>query len=119
MSLSLSLSGDGTLRIWDVKSAACRLAVPAHRAEILSCDWCKYDQVTRQMWSMLEPYLVVRRRRWFVGPPLRPLVWPSGPLHFLVHNHVETINRQTVMRSPSGFSFQIWAEQAPLAENLN
>lgn len=39
------LLGDGTLRVWDVKSALCRLAVPAHKAEILSCDWCKYDQV--------------------------------------------------------------------------
>ncbi|KAK1889401.1 Peroxisomal targeting signal 2 receptor [Dissostichus eleginoides] len=38
------IAGDGTLRIWDVKSAACRLAIPAHKAEILSCDWCKYDQ---------------------------------------------------------------------------
>lgn len=38
--------GDGTLRVWDVKAGACRLAIPAHKAEILSCDWCKYDQVT-------------------------------------------------------------------------
>ncbi|MEQ2244822.1 hypothetical protein ILYODFUR_021132, partial [Ilyodon furcidens] len=37
-------TGDGTLRVWDVKAAACRLAVPAHKAEVLSCDWCKYDQ---------------------------------------------------------------------------
>ncbi|XP_019911538.1 peroxisomal biogenesis factor 7 isoform X2 [Esox lucius] len=39
-----SASGDGTLRVWDVKSGRCRLAIPAHRAEVLSCDWCKYDQ---------------------------------------------------------------------------
>ncbi|KTF93886.1 hypothetical protein cypCar_00004692 [Cyprinus carpio] len=38
------IEGDGTLRVWDVKGGSCRLAVPAHRAEILSCDWCKYDQ---------------------------------------------------------------------------
>nr|XP_029138699.1 peroxisomal targeting signal 2 receptor-like [Labrus bergylta] len=37
-------TGDGTLRVWDVKAAACRLTIPAHKAEILSCDWCKYDQ---------------------------------------------------------------------------
>lgn len=37
--------GDGTLRVWDVKAGACRLAVPAHDAEVLTCDWCKYDQV--------------------------------------------------------------------------
>ncbi|XP_023258290.1 peroxisomal targeting signal 2 receptor-like, partial [Seriola lalandi dorsalis] len=35
---------DGTLRVWDLKAAVCRLAIPAHKAEILSCDWCKYDQ---------------------------------------------------------------------------
>ncbi|CAB1340251.1 unnamed protein product [Coregonus sp. 'balchen'] len=35
---------DGTLRVWDVKTGRCRLAIPAHKAEILSCDWCKYDQ---------------------------------------------------------------------------
>ncbi len=40
------LLGDGTLRVWDVKAGSCRLAVPAHKAEILSCDWCKYDQVS-------------------------------------------------------------------------
>lgn len=38
--------GDGTLRVWDVKAGSCRLAIPAHRAEALSCDWCKYDQVS-------------------------------------------------------------------------
>ncbi|CAB1440481.1 unnamed protein product [Pleuronectes platessa] len=40
----VSILGDGTLRVWDLKAAACRLAIPAHKAEILSCDWCKYDQ---------------------------------------------------------------------------
>uniref|UniRef100_A0A673LY36 Peroxin-7 n=1 Tax=Sinocyclocheilus rhinocerous TaxID=307959 RepID=A0A673LY36_9TELE len=39
-----SASGDGTLRVWDVKAGSCRLAVPVHRAEILSCDCCRYDQ---------------------------------------------------------------------------
>lgn len=41
--------GDGTLRVWDMKRAVCRLAVPAHSAEILTCDWCKYDQVTAHL----------------------------------------------------------------------
>lgn len=40
-----SVSGDGTLRIWNSlnpqsASALCK----AHEAEVLSCDWCKYDQ---------------------------------------------------------------------------
>ncbi|MEE6509486.1 hypothetical protein FKM82_026433 [Ascaphus truei] len=36
--------GDQTLRIWDVKSPVSKIVIPAHQAEILSCDWCKYDQ---------------------------------------------------------------------------
>ncbi|GAA6105001.1 peroxisomal targeting signal 2 receptor-like [Tachysurus ichikawai] len=43
-SLLFVFPGDGTLRVWDVKAGSCRLAIPAHKAEILSCDWCKYDQ---------------------------------------------------------------------------
>ncbi|XP_077145402.1 peroxisomal biogenesis factor 7 isoform X2 [Ranitomeya variabilis] len=39
-----SASGDQTLRIWDVKTPVSKLVIPAHQAEILSCDWCKYDE---------------------------------------------------------------------------
>lgn len=41
----LFVSGDQTLRVWDVKSPGVKLVIPAHQAEILSCDWCKYDEV--------------------------------------------------------------------------
>jgi hypothetical protein len=44
---SLPLSpGDQTLRIWDRRAAGVRIVVPAHQAEILSCDWCKYNEVS-------------------------------------------------------------------------
>ncbi|XP_015279791.1 PREDICTED: peroxisomal biogenesis factor 7, partial [Gekko japonicus] len=39
-----SLPGDQTLRIWDAKAPRVPVVIPAHQAEILSCDWCKYDQ---------------------------------------------------------------------------
>uniref|UniRef100_A0A8B9P1B2 Peroxin-7 n=1 Tax=Apteryx owenii TaxID=8824 RepID=A0A8B9P1B2_APTOW len=39
-----SASGDQTLRVWDVKAPGVKLVIPAHQAEILSCDWCKYDE---------------------------------------------------------------------------
>nr|KAF6462726.1 peroxisomal biogenesis factor 7 [Molossus molossus] len=39
-----STSGDHTLRIWDAKTAGVRIVVPAHQAEILTCDWCKYNE---------------------------------------------------------------------------
>ncbi|KAJ8396267.1 hypothetical protein AAFF_G00021340 [Aldrovandia affinis] len=35
---------DGTLRVWDAKAGTSKLVIPAHKAEVLSCDWCKYDQ---------------------------------------------------------------------------
>ncbi|KAL6039247.1 hypothetical protein STEG23_024140, partial [Scotinomys teguina] len=35
---------DQTLRIWDVKTAGVRIVIPAHQTEILSCDWCKYNE---------------------------------------------------------------------------
>lgn len=41
----LLVSGDQTLRIWDVKTPGVKLVIPAHQAEVLSCDWCKYDEV--------------------------------------------------------------------------
>uniref|UniRef100_A0A8C4NF86 Peroxin-7 n=1 Tax=Eptatretus burgeri TaxID=7764 RepID=A0A8C4NF86_EPTBU len=38
-------SGDGTLRVWDIKNPSfARLVIPAHTSEVLSCDWCKYDE---------------------------------------------------------------------------
>ncbi|KAE8602125.1 hypothetical protein XENTR_v10013890 [Xenopus tropicalis] len=39
-----SASGDQSLRIWDMKTPVSKVVIPAHQAEILSCDWCKYDQ---------------------------------------------------------------------------
>lgn len=28
-----------------MKAAGVRIVVPAHQADILSCDWCKYNEV--------------------------------------------------------------------------
>ncbi|XP_056674848.1 peroxisomal biogenesis factor 7 isoform X2 [Monodelphis domestica] len=39
-----STSGDQTLRVWDVKTSGVKIVIPAHQAEILSCDWCKYNE---------------------------------------------------------------------------
>jgi peroxin-7 len=38
--------GDQTLRLWDVRKPDIPInVIPAHNAEILTCDWSKYDQV--------------------------------------------------------------------------
>ncbi|XP_067676661.1 peroxisomal targeting signal 2 receptor-like [Haliotis asinina] len=40
-----SVSGDQTLRVWDARKPNFPTrVVPAHSGEILTCDWCKYDQ---------------------------------------------------------------------------
>lgn len=41
------LPGDGTLRVWDSgKPHMAQVVIPAHQAEVLTCDWSKYDQVS-------------------------------------------------------------------------
>ncbi|XP_041354220.1 peroxisomal targeting signal 2 receptor-like [Gigantopelta aegis] len=41
----VSASGDCTLRLWDARGGQFPTTViPAHDGEILTCDWCKYDQ---------------------------------------------------------------------------
>ena len=40
-----SVSGDGTLKLWNSLTPQCPSAsYRVHDAEVLSCDWCKYDQ---------------------------------------------------------------------------
>ncbi|KAH9524981.1 peroxisomal targeting signal 2 receptor [Bulinus truncatus] len=40
-----SSSGDHTVRIWDYKNPrSCTILIPAHNGEVLTCDWCKYDE---------------------------------------------------------------------------
>ena len=41
----LYILGDGTLRIWDRRTAYPQTVIPAHQTEVLTCDWNKYDQV--------------------------------------------------------------------------
>lgn len=40
-----SVSGDGTLKLWNsLNTQRASATLRAHDAEVLSCDWCKYDQ---------------------------------------------------------------------------
>ena len=44
--LSPSSKGDCTLRVWDMHiPTPCVCAVPAHEADVLTCDWNKYNEV--------------------------------------------------------------------------
>lgn len=39
----MSASGDCTFKIWDLRQPVSTLTVRAHQHEILSADWCKYN----------------------------------------------------------------------------
>lgn len=38
-----SASGDCSLKVWDVRTGRPNLSVQAHGFEVLSTDWCKYN----------------------------------------------------------------------------
>ena len=39
----MSASGDCTFKIWDLRQPVSTLTVRAHQHEILTADWCKYN----------------------------------------------------------------------------
>ncbi len=39
----LSASGDNHLKIWDLRNPVSTMTIPAHQHEILTADWCKYN----------------------------------------------------------------------------
>lgn len=39
----LSASGDTTVRLWDLRQPQPTLLLPAHAFEVLTADWCKYN----------------------------------------------------------------------------
>jgi WD40 repeat protein len=43
--MSILVVGDGTLKVWNTHMPQHpSMSLRAHDAEVLSCDWCKYDQ---------------------------------------------------------------------------
>jgi peroxin-7 len=39
----VSASGDSSVKVWDLRQARPTLSMAAHQYEILSADWCKYN----------------------------------------------------------------------------
>ncbi|XP_014677684.1 PREDICTED: peroxisomal targeting signal 2 receptor-like isoform X2 [Priapulus caudatus] len=68
-----STSGDQTLRVWDIKRPhmAC-IVIPAHDAEVLCCDWCKYDSsvvATGAVDGVVRVWDLRNPRRWLAQLP--------------------------------------------------
>lgn len=63
-----SAAGDHTLRVWDLRTPNnCTVLIQAHSEEILSCDWCKYDE--NQLFSGSVDGLI---RGWDIRSPRFP-----------------------------------------------
>lgn len=55
-------TGDCTLRVWDMHvPTPCVCAVPAHEADVLTCDWSKYNEVSMCGCTCTHPH---RERVW-------------------------------------------------------
>ncbi|KAL3145040.1 hypothetical protein ABBQ32_003532 [Trebouxia sp. C0010 RCD-2024] len=39
----LSASGDNSVKVWDARKPLPTMSIPAHQYEILTADWCKYN----------------------------------------------------------------------------
>ncbi|KAF4024602.1 hypothetical protein G4228_016722 [Cervus hanglu yarkandensis] len=99
-----SSSGDQTLRIWDVKTTGVRIVVPAHQAEILSCDWCKYNEFSPFHASVLASCSYdFTVRFWNFSKP--------DPLLETVEHHTEfTCGLDLSLQSPTQVADCAWDE---------
>lgn len=44
---TFTCTGDNTVRLWDRrKPESSVVSIAAHEGEVLTCDWCKYNQVS-------------------------------------------------------------------------
>lgn len=39
----VTASGDCTMKVWDLRQPRPTLSIPAHPYEVLTADWCKYN----------------------------------------------------------------------------
>jgi len=76
----LSASGDCTVKIWDVRQPEPSLSFAAHQFEILSADWCKYNDCIIATGSVDKTIKI-----WDVRMPQRELS--------VLHGHTYAIRR--------------------------
>eukprot|EP00882_Tetradesmus_deserticola_P029039 GHRQ01032430.1.p3 GENE.GHRQ01032430.1~~GHRQ01032430.1.p3 ORF type:complete len:101 (-),score=36.77 GHRQ01032430.1:314-616(-) len=69
----LSASGDTTVRLWDLRQPQPTLVLPAHAFEVLSADWCKYNDCIIATGSIDKTIKV-----WDVRQPQQPLTTLFG-----------------------------------------
>lgn len=69
----LSASGDTTVRLWDLRQPTPTLVIPAHAFEVLSADWCKYNDCIVATGSIDKTIKI-----WDVRNPQQPLTTLHG-----------------------------------------
>ena len=69
----LSCSGDCTAKIWDLRQPRPTLNIAAHAYEILSADWCKYNDCVMVTGSVDKSL-----KSWDIRAPQRELTTLRG-----------------------------------------
>ena len=96
----LSASGDCTVKVWDVRQPRPTLSLAAHQFEVLSADWCKYNDCViatgsvdksikiwdvrmpqREVATLLGHSYAVRRVAFHRAAPLLATASDDGTLH--------------------------------------
>lgn len=99
-----SASGDRTLRVWDLRSGPnCTTLIQAHSEEILSCDWCKYDN--SQLFSGSVDGTV---RGWDVRAPRLPLFELRGHQYAIRRVRASPFVATLVATTSYDFTVRTW-----------
>jgi WD40 repeat protein len=102
----LSASGDTTVRLWDLRQPQPTLVLPAHAFEVLSADWCKYNDCIIATGSIDKSIKI-----WDVRQPQRELTTLFGHSYVLLAMNA----LQCLMLASSARKFVCASHQSSLA----
>ncbi|XP_002735592.1 peroxisomal targeting signal 2 receptor-like [Saccoglossus kowalevskii] len=104
-----STSGDRTVRVWDIKKPQmANLVIATGNAEVLTCDWSKYDQnllVTGSVDSQIHG--------WDLRNPRQPIFALSGHEYAVRRLKCSPHHGNIVASSSYDFSVRLWDFSTP------
>ncbi|XP_072178649.1 peroxisomal targeting signal 2 receptor-like [Diadema setosum] len=106
-------SGDGSLCVWDInRPQKPRFLIPVSKADVISCDWCKYDQNIIVAGSVDS-----KIRGWDLRNPSKVLFQLGGHTHAIRRLKCSPHHKCVLASSSYDFTVRTWnfAQQpAPL-----